>query len=154
MISWPSIQHAFTRDGSLRDIYVLETSVADWQYLIDLLRLRHRLHFIVDTENAELPPLVTSAFALRSEHAVSLHVDVGGIDAVCHFFTETEIEFDIVPTDICDASALRHLIAFIEELGRLFNKPVLVTPENQRESAFLRFDPTVNAVISVRQEDV
>ena len=36
-VLWSTVAHEFTPDGSLRDIYVFPSSVADWQQVLDFV---------------------------------------------------------------------------------------------------------------------
>ena len=56
----------FYRDGSLRDIYILETSEQDWQTLLDFLRTSsYSLECLIGEGHQQLPEQVTDLFNWR-----------------------------------------------------------------------------------------
>ena len=44
--NWENINWIFKSDGSLRDIYVQNTSIEDWGKLIDLLNSEYNLKYL------------------------------------------------------------------------------------------------------------
>lgn len=141
-VLWSTVAHEFTPDGSLRDIYVFPSSVADWQKVLDFA-LHHGTEpiYTVDGENAEWPASAVAAFATQAHASPALWFRFGGIHFAAHFFTEAEVEFDFRPEDVCSQQELDALLSFIQRIGDLLAKPVVVTPENQMDEAFLSYQP-------------
>ncbi len=143
VMEWERHKEMFAWDGSLIDIYVQGTDVADWQRLLDFLRVGpYDLRYIVDEERTlyPLPDQVETIFAGRNT-AVALTVDESHLGLICHFFWPDEIEFDLDPRVINGESQLVRLLAFIRTLGRLLGKDVIMTPESLLERPFFRYDP-------------
>lgn len=139
-MDWQRVAEDFEPDGSLRDIYVLETSLDAWQSVIDTLRQRwSSLTFTLNGEPATLPQRVEAIFDARREQAALLSLMVGGAQLVCHFFVEDEIEFDIDPREITGPAQLEALIEFMALLGRITAKTVVLTHENSPEAVILRY---------------
>ena len=54
MQDWDDIKWIFELDGTLRDIYVQEVSIIDWENLIDLLNKRYSDEIILFWNNGIL----------------------------------------------------------------------------------------------------
>lgn len=140
-------EEAFEIDGSLRDIYVLDTNWQDWQALLDFLRLEtYPIKFTVGGEQRSLPENIEDIFALAQDNGVLLRIDETHLALHCHFFTSEEIEFDLDPRAFhSEHSELQvsRLLNFIRDMGRLLNKVVILTPENSSHCLhpWFRFDP-------------
>lgn len=141
-MSWADYKAEFEWDKSWRDLCIPETTVEDWQRLLDYLSTsQYDLDYSVEYEETPLPSDVRNIFELKEEGSGFLCVDVNGIPLNCHFFDEAEIEFDLDPRDVDTESKLDELFEFMTELGRLLEKPVLLTPENTHSTHLFRFDP-------------
>jgi hypothetical protein len=154
-MDWHQIKQDFERDGALRDIYVLETDLTDWQRVVEYLRQTHQpLEFQVNREPRPLPGQVRQIFNLRPEGgAAKLALRVGGVLLHCHFFSDEEIEFDFWPEDVKAQAELDALLAFMVDLHRVTQKAVLLTPENYKESPIFRVDVASSKVIYMPPSD-
>ncbi len=134
-------EYAFEPDGMLRDIYVFDTDVRDWQRVIDYLRARpYSLAFTAGDQFLPLPD-AARIFELQVELTCSLSVDRQGMNLMCHFFTTEQIELDLDPRDYADGRHIDELLAFMRGLGEVVDKPVILTPESSPRYPLLRFDP-------------
>jgi len=140
--------NAWYWDGSLRDIYVLNITISDWQRLVDWLRSGpYPIRFYLNREPAPLPLDVSDLFAHRNDIEVLLKIGVEGIDLHCHFFWHKEIEFDLDPRDV-DTEQKEHGIAdFMCSVGRLLGKEVILTPEGWKVGPFLRYLPWPDEIV-------
>lgn len=142
MTSWSDIQKEFVPDGSLRDIYVFETDLQDWQHFTEFVRSGpwpFRL-----TENGEELPLSDPAqiFSKRSEStSTMLSVFLGAVQLNVHFFCEQEIELDLDPGQVRGEDDLSALVDFMHRLADTIGKSTVLTPENCREIVVLRVEP-------------
>jgi hypothetical protein len=92
---------AWQWDGSWRDIYILDTTLSDWQRLGSWLRTGpYPIEFSLNNVATSLPTDVVSIFRKRNKANILLKVDVDGVIAQCHFFWPKEIEFDIDPREV------------------------------------------------------
>jgi hypothetical protein len=139
---WQDYESEFEWDGSWRDIYVLNTSVADWQKLLDFLRTAsYNLNFYIDGEDAVLPSDVAHIFKARAEVSAYLSVDIGEIILNCHFFHDAQIEFDIDPREVTDEIKFQRLLAFMQKIARLLDKDAILTSENVQSEVILTVQP-------------
>jgi hypothetical protein len=138
-MDWSKTPEDFAWDGSLRDIYVLDTSLEDWSQL--LLYIRDGdipFHFSYDDEECPLPTSVNEIIRKRLEVTPLLTIDPGGLRLNCHFFHDAEIELDFDPRDFEAPEKVERLSEFLAGLGKRLEKPVLVTHENARYFDYAR----------------
>jgi hypothetical protein len=127
---WSEVQDWFTPDGSLLDAYIFDTTLADWQRLLDGIRSIGWWHqYSENGTPTRLPPAADLfpdghlvARLLRVRPSPDLLINV-------HPFTIDQIEFDI---DL--------LCQTIRAVGRILNKPVILTPESSPSRPLARFD--------------
>ncbi len=139
VLYWPRQQSDFARDGSLRDLYVLNATVEDWRLVVtQLLCGDYRARLQRGGIEVPLPSDFEAVFDGNDRHFMGF--TVGDIELDCHFFTPTQIEFSFEPNDV-DERSLRDVLAFMIYLGDVVGKTVIMTPENVPESPFFSYDP-------------
>lgn len=132
------VHNVFYEDGSLRDIYVFDTTVKDWQCIMDYFISAHVTNtFYVDGEPHSIPKLSTDIFLDRQ---FMWSIEYEGILFNTHFFGVTEIEFDVNPSDVKTADKANHVVMFMTKLAQLTNKAVVLTPENCPESPLFKLN--------------
>lgn len=122
----------FEWDGSLMDLWIAPTSLADWQTAYEWLFL----NFDTAYESGgclSLPPAdVEHCF---SDPSSILRVNVGKVRANVHFFNEEEIELDLDPREL-DESARDSLEEFMAGLARALGKPANLSHEGSRVALY------------------
>ena len=132
----------FAWEGSLIDMYVLDTTLEDWQRLLDfLLASPYALRYSRDGATEPLPDRIEVIFAERSVANVALFIDESQLSLNCHFFAPDEIEFDLNPRAIDGQPRLVRMLDFMRALGSTLGKEIILTPENLQERPLCRFDP-------------
>ena len=145
MLEWEAVRSEFEWDGSLRDLYVFETSEADWDRFLAAVRTwAYPTRFSVDGEPNTLPESARTAFQIRGRAVPLLHIDVGGVGVCCHFFTDEELELDLDPREVDGPARLDQLMSFIRRLGQAIQRPVVLTPENCPEHTVIGYDPAAD----------
>jgi hypothetical protein len=144
MINWSTCQRDFEHDGGLRDLYVHNVTIEQWRAIYDLLRAKYCVDYSVDNESQPLPAGVDEAFAIRASASPALYFRVGGIRVGCHFFWDSEIEFDIDPSEVTSQSALDDLLGFMRLVGDTIGRTVTLTRENDEQHPFITYDPLRN----------
>lgn len=141
-MDWQQVKAEFEWDGSLRDLYVLNTDTEVWQKVIEFIRTsEYPYRFEMDGEESPLPADVAALFEMRAEVGVLLSLDVHGITINCYFFVEDEVEFDIDPREIDGEVKLQALIGFMRRIGRATGRAVRLTPENWQKSIIFEYLP-------------
>jgi hypothetical protein len=138
VVDWPRQQDRFEADGALRDIYVVGTTIEDWNRVVASLVAEYQATVLRDEVPVPVPDL--AALFDSDERPFHLRLSVGGLLVTSHFFTDAEIEFDFWPQEVTESS-LRDLLVFMSRLGELTQKLVAMTPENMREYPFFTYDP-------------
>lgn len=142
MLEWNQVGGEFYRDGSWRDIYVLGTGIEHWQLALNALRSSPfpMRYFRAGVECA-LPSQAAEAFPEPGCADRLLSVDLHGPIANTHFFTETEIEFDLDPGDVRSQHELNSVLHFLHVLANATERETTLTPENQNDIAIFRVRP-------------
>jgi hypothetical protein len=153
-VEWRSVAEDLKADGALRDIYVHDATLADWQVALDRVRVLYApLEFRVDGHQADLPAQVAEIFPIRERASPSLSFDLSGIDVACHFFTQEEIEFDLRPEEVTGPERLAAVVSFLRELATAVGKPAVLTMESVPGAVILRADPVSGTVVWVPPPD-
>jgi hypothetical protein len=140
-MNWNEYKKEFQWDGSRRDLYVLHTDITHWQSLIDFLHTdAYKTVFKADNKIVAMPTDIAEIFKKRDEISMLMSIDLDGIVINCHFFTDEEIEFDIDPREINSEEKMRQVFEFMRRLGRMFQKNVILTPENAQELIIFKYE--------------
>ena len=142
-MAWKDVASEFVWDGAWRDIYVVGTTIADWQRVLDLLsdRTPDALAFYVDGEKLSSAPSAEVIFARRQETSTLLQVTAGDVHLNCHFFCEEEIEFDLDPRELRGEEDLQAVLTFMRSITEGAGKPAILTHENSQEAVILIVQP-------------
>jgi hypothetical protein len=144
MLTWKQAAPEFYADGSLRDLYVLGATIDGWQALLDSLRAStYSYRYTRAKVEAPLPERASDAFPDLGFADRLLAVDLGGFAANCHFFSETEIEFDLDPREVSCQAHLDAILDFIQFLASATSRDAILTPENQPEIVIFRARPGI-----------
>ncbi len=146
-MKWQDYKDEFEVDGSLRDIYVLDTNVLHWQHLLAFFRSGvYKYSCTINCEQAALPLSAGEMFDAAYELRPLLSVNVGAAILNCHFFTKEEIEFDLDPSEIQSESQAEEVFAFMRQIGQILYKEVVLTPENAQDAPIFKFLPSVGQI--------
>ncbi|WP_170770506.1 hypothetical protein [Ruegeria lacuscaerulensis] len=137
-LDWAECSVAFAADGTLRDIYVLGTTEADWQKFTDFAA-KLDSSFYCDGEQRKLPKHISSIFDSNREQLVLMKIETGCTTIHCHFFTESELELDDDPKHIVSQQGLNEISEFIIGLGKVLKKNVVLTEENAPAAVWLSY---------------
>lgn len=150
MLSLKDVADAFVLDGSWRDLYVLDTRAADWNSMLAWLRLEYASasRFTFEDQVGSLPATIEEILTLRESGSPLLSVSLSGLAIRCHFFCDLEIEFDLDPREINEARFVA-LQQFMQGLGTLLKRSVLLTPENDQKNPLLVYLLEVDQVLYV-----
>lgn len=139
---WDECRTAFYVDGSLRDIYVLRTTLADWDKFLQFASTLKALYFH-DGILESIPKYATGLFG-KNVHASLLHIEVESLVLNCHFFCVEEIELDIDPELLTSQADLINVLCFITRLGKALAKDVALADENAPDSIWFRYDANLD----------
>ncbi len=142
MLTWETARKEFEFDGSWKDIYVFQTTMSDWQHMLNTVRQsQYQVEYFRGGQPTQFPIDAIDAFPLDGESDRLLSVKFAGVLANCHFFGDGEIEFDIDPREVKGQTELDALFGFMRMLADAVGKEVVLTPENFREAIIFRIRP-------------
>ena len=144
-LSLKGCAEVFRADGSLRDVRVRATSLADWQKVLDLLSSRYPARYLVDGCERERPRSAAEAFSTRARADPVMSFEVGGLRVNCHFFESEVLELDLQPSEVASEERFAALQELLRSIGDLLGKPVDLTRENAPELVMMRYDPANRA---------
>ncbi|MEN2402242.1 hypothetical protein GKZ90_0020805 [Flavobacterium sp. MC2016-06] len=134
-INWNNVKWIFKPEGSLRDIYVKNVNIADLIILIDYLNQNYLLKYGTTGENK-----IDKDYVLQylnddtgESEIKTASIFIGEIMINIHFFDDTEIEFDIDPSEINSNIDFEIIIRFMNNISQILNKEVILTGENESE---------------------
>lgn len=150
-IAWEVLRNGvYHIDGSWRDIYVLNTSRADWDNWAHYINTAYKLTWYAEGyEAGELHSSISAEFLaehwnLGAERLTTMaSIWVGDIKINCHFFVETEIENDIDPKEVKSLDDHYRLMEYMKSISRLLNQEVILTEENVEDAVWIRVNGDV-----------
>jgi hypothetical protein len=150
-MNWQDYQTEFDFDGSWRDIYVFDTSIHNWQTVIDFLRSSsYEISYTFNSDELELPSRVEDIFESwnisRNISSVCLSVSVASVILNCHFFSQEQIEFDIDPREIKSELHAKAVFEFMRQVGQLLDKEVILTHENEEDNPIFKVVPKAEQI--------
>ena len=135
----------FEPDGALRDIVIQETTTRDWNAVLRVIESRYRPFKFVGSEETRTE-IDCGALFLGGENRPLLLFDVGDTDMACHFFGESEIEFDFYPNEVKTEEQLSPLLTFLHEIESAAGKTAIITHENIHDAVIFQFSPQSGVV--------
>ncbi|WJS96932.1 hypothetical protein NYQ10_10855 [Flavobacterium johnsoniae] len=157
--NWTDIKWIFEPEGSLRDIYIKNTSIDDWKILINYLNSSQIVKYGLTGENQIINPI-------DLEYVIEyLHDETGLMETKCasiiidniiinqHFFSINEIEFDIDPREITSFEDYKEILNFMNEISRILQKSVILTGENQMDFPLIEVDFSKNLIKALTQKE-
>lgn len=143
-LAWEACSDDFCYDGSFRDIYITQTTIADWRLLYAMLCNDPTATFEVNGEGVRQPLLanVDEVFRLRDGGTSTLLLLC--VDTVClgiHFFCVEEFECNFLPHEGFSNREFQSVLRFVQTIGDCTGKPVAITPENFSSQPFITYDP-------------
>jgi hypothetical protein len=148
-MEWNQVASDFDQwDGSLRDIYVLGATEADWDSMLARLReFDPAPSFTVDKVIQKMPSQVADVFNMRATSQPMLTVMAGSAALHCHFFLGDDIEFDCDTRDITGLPQAEALANFMKLLGEITQKTVILCHENAQHLVIATYSPAEVEVI-------
>lgn len=159
---WDDVKEWFDPEtnGSLPDVYVPNTTIVDWQAVVDLVRSRGWAYeYLVDGRAARIPCRVGEMLGRRSEADVALRVwPAPEVLAIFRPYVVGQIDFDVDLRELQGQERLDVLCCFMRAIGRRLGKPVVLTPEGVDTPPVIGYDVDVDRVVmlagAVRGGDV
>lgn len=138
-MDWKSLKEKiYYLDGSLRDIYVKDTTRNDWEKWIDLVNNNYNVEFYngqtEKKENRIDKNIVFDYWERKTDILNTATIKLDTIIIKCYFFIEEEIENDIAPTEINSIDDHNKLLSYLKDISKTLDKKVMLTPESYSEN--------------------
>jgi hypothetical protein len=154
-LRWADVKEFFDPEtnGHLPNLTVENTNDADWEALLDLIRLQGWVWGYASRpapESGNDPRRgMPSLAALRSSHqTLATWPTYAGFQV--NFFPDLgpqQIRFDVDPRQVQGQQELNQLCKLIRLIGRTLGKPVSMSPEGDDDHPFLIYDIEADAVV-------
>lgn len=153
--NWNDIAWIFKPDGTLRDIYVQDVTLADWEKLIDFLNLNYDIRY-----GEEEKKQIDKEYVLRflKDETGELEIKVlkigfKGVNIHCYFFLPDQIEFDVDPLEIKTINDFESIETFMISISKTLKNQVTLTEENSPEFPLIKidFENNVNIVLTEKE---
>ncbi|GAB3714000.1 hypothetical protein GCM10027592_53470 [Spirosoma flavus] len=144
-MDWQTIKDkVYQCDGSLRDLYVLNTTQEDWQKWFRLINESYSVEFY-DGQTERVETIIDSDLAIeyldgKIDSLVSATIKLGAVIVKCYFFADQEIENDIDPREVTSIDDHIRLVDYIIAVSKCLNKPVIQTEENSQDMILIIAD--------------
>ena len=147
MLDWETYRHAFEPDGSLLDVVVLDTTVADWNRLLQVVQ-QHADAVSLTIREVEVPiPVdVAQIFEVSLHSLTILRATLSEIVLCGYFFTPDEIELDLDPRAVATTASAEQLFALLADIAVALGKEVLLTAESIHHTPWFRVSPVDGTV--------
>lgn len=136
----PWMCDVFHRDGSLRDIRVLNTTRVEWIAVLE------RLRAVADESEVEHPylrldpvrPAIAALFRVWAEEpegqgtSFTFRARIGAVWFFALPYDEEEIEFSVRPEDVLDGAGVAAVLRFLVEIATASQRRALLTGETVR----------------------
>jgi len=143
--NWNNIEWIFEKDGALRDIYVQNSTISDWEEVINLLNSEHKILYGNSEKNFTNQIDLDYVKKMFTDKTGELEIkfvkiNLNGISVLCHFFLEEQIEFDINPTEIKTELEFIEIMSFMKSISSKLEKQITLCGENQPEFPLIKID--------------
>ena len=139
MEEWEFLKNnVYYADGSLRDIYVRNTTKEDWILWAEVVNKNYKTSYFsgetgLTTDKIDIYDVFEYWDGVRDTISDGT-VFLGDIIVKTYFGSPDEIENDITPTEINALEDHLMLIDYLETISKILNKRVVLTPENYSPS--------------------
>lgn len=145
MYNWETLKEdVYYEDGSLRDMYILETDKRDWESWSKLVNENFAVEFydgLTQTYESRINIDRVFEFWNDSEKFTDSNKATIAIDNVlikCYFFTTDEIENDIDPREVKTDTDHLNIVLYLKAVAKTLKKDVLLTCENLQDQVLLK----------------
>lgn len=153
--NWDNINWIFKPDGSLRDIYIQETSLSDWDKLIDILNSEYDLKYFSENKIDKKEVFKYLQDKTGEIECKTVSINIKNVKINCHFFLIEQIEFDVEPSEIKSKSEFDSLLSFMATLSTKLKKQITLTGENEVTFPLIKInaDENIFKIISKKEID-
>ncbi|ADO57708.1 MULTISPECIES: hypothetical protein [Paenibacillus] len=131
----------FFKDGSLRDIYILDTDIQIWAIIFEYLESNEiNYRVTIDGLITKIRD-IAELLRIKREASIGVTIEYNEIDICGYLYEGSVIEFDISPIQIDSEKKIDVLMNLLKDLSRKLNKTIIITPEMTMEEVLVRVEP-------------
>lgn len=152
--NWENINWIFKPDGSLRDIYIQETSLNDWDKVIDILNYEYDLNYFSKNKIDKKEVFEYLQDETGDIEFKTVSINIKNVKINCHFFLIEQIEFDIEPTEVKSKSEFDYILSFMTTLSSKLKKQIILTGENEVNFPLIKINVDENIFKIITEEEI
>lgn len=152
--NWENINWIFKPDGSLRDIYIQNTSIEDWGKLIDLLNSAYNLKYFSESKINKDEVLKFLKDETGEVERGTVSIEIENIKINCHFFLIEQIEFDIEPSEIKTKSDFEKVLSFMSLISSTLKKQITLTGENEANFPLVKINKEESVFKIITEKEI
>ena len=134
----------YYEDGSLRDVYIYDTTINDWKKWIEYTNKNFSVTFLNMSNEATSDKIdfneVVKYWRGENEDGVSASININGVNLKCYFNMENEIEMDFSPKEIRNIIDHNNLVEYLKACSTILEKPVVATAEMAEDEILFTID--------------
>jgi hypothetical protein len=150
-VRWDDVREWFDPEanGSLPDVCVRGTTIADWQGLIDLIRSQGwAVEYSEDGRILRLPDRAEDLLDRHDGAGVVLKVSPAPeVELIFFPYAAEQIDGDVDLRELQGQERLDILCGFLRDVGRALGKPVWMTPEAIPDRPLLEYRVEADQVV-------
>jgi hypothetical protein len=155
-LGWDDVREWFDPEsnGVLPDVRVSNTSVADWQAVVDLIRSKGWAYeYAVDGQVFRVPHRVEDMLSLQDEAGVTLRVwPAPGVLVIFRPYAAEQIDFDVDLRELQGQRRLDVLCQLMRAIGRRLGKPVVMTAEGSDTAPIMGYDAQGDRMVVLAED--
>lgn len=155
-LRWDDVREWFDpqANGSLPDVCVDGTSIADWQAVLDLVRDEGwAFEYLVGGDRADLPEVAEGMLDQPDDECVELRVwPVVGVLMIFRLYSVSSVDFDVDLRELQGQGRLDVLCDFLRILGKRLGRSVVMTPEGSSNYPLIGYDVDVDRVVMLADD--
>jgi hypothetical protein len=147
---WDDVREWFDpEDGTLPDVCIEETSIADWQAVFDLVRDEGwAFEYSVGGDRVDLPALAEDMLDRPDDLCVELRVwPVADMLMIFRLYSVSSVDFDVDLRELQGQDRLDVLCDFLRTVGRRLGKAVVMTPEGSPNFPLIGYEVDADRVV-------
>ena len=139
-VRYSDYENDLRSDGMLRDVWVFNASLSDWQTVLNVLTSKYRFDYTEDREKVIVVPSAKDIHHRKKDKGAMISFKIGTMVANSFFFCEDEIDFDFAHTDL-SSETFPDLLQFMSLICQSINKEVVLTHEGNRNEVIFTIVP-------------
>ena len=143
-MEWQELRQGVYRvDGSLRDLYVMPATRADWQTWMAYVNGHYPVRWVAENYQDGTPSArIDAAFIDQrwegEQDVTAATIWLEQVRVQCYFFIAAEIENDLDPRELHSWADHQRVLDYAVGLSTVLGKEVIITEENSPEHVWIR----------------